>query len=86
MSLHKNILTLVKYKSWANQITFESLIALPQEEILKNRKTRFKNMAHTLNHVYIIDLVFKAHLQGLKHGYKSRNTENYPEIKNLYKL
>jgi uncharacterized damage-inducible protein DinB len=41
-------------------------------------------MAHTLNHIYVIDRVFQAHLQGREHGYKARNTETHPPVAELW--
>lgn len=57
--------------------------ALPYEEATRQRATRFGNMIHTLNHVYVIDTVFQAHLQGRKHGYTARNTPSHPPLDEL---
>ena len=43
-------------------------------------------MVHTLNHVYVIDDVFKSHLRGDPHGYTARNTESNPGLTALWGL
>lgn len=40
-------------------------------------------MVHTLNHVYVVDDIFRHHLQGRKHGYLARNTEQTPALDDL---
>lgn len=76
---------LTKYKAWANELTFSAIDSLPAGEATKIRQTRFGNMVHTLNHVYVIDDIFKAHLLGDAHEYTARNTENPPKLVELWK-
>jgi len=83
MSGTKPIRTLTRYKAWANEIVFSMVSRLPYHEATKQRATRFGNMVHTLNHVYVIDNVFQAHLQGRKHGYTARNTPDHPPVAEL---
>ena len=84
MSIQEKLLTLTKYKSWANEITFSSVNSLPEGEAVKQRVTCFGNIIHTLNHVYVIDDVFKCHLISRPHSYKARNTENHPSLTELW--
>lgn len=74
---------LVRYKAWANGLTFRSVMDLPEGEALRQRPTRFGNMVHTLNHVYVVDDIFRHHLQGKKHSYTARNTDHTPAIGEL---
>lgn len=83
MSGTRYIQTLTRYKAWANEVVFSMVSALPYEEATRQRATRFGNMVHTLNHVYVIDTVFQAHLQGRKHGYTARNTPCHPPLDEL---
>ena len=76
---------LTKYKAWANEITFSAVSGLPDGEATKQRQTRFGNIVHTLNHVQVIDAVFKAHLLGKPHGYTARNTGSHPPLAELWK-
>ncbi len=66
---------LTRYKAWANGLTFKTVRTLSADELLKERQTNFKTILHTLNHVYVIDDIFKAHLQGVSHSYTDRNTD-----------
>jgi uncharacterized damage-inducible protein DinB len=77
--------TLTRYNSWANQLIFDALAALPQGEATKPRATLFKNMVHTLNHNYVIDLIFQAHLESRPHGYGARNTPDHPPLAELWR-
>lgn len=74
------LLKLVKYKYWANEITFSVLSEVSDVELCKQRETNFKNIPSTLNHVYVVDDIFKSHLSDEKHNYSSRNTEAYPDF------
>ena len=74
---------LARYNAWANRMIFDAVAALPAGEATKPRQTLFKSMAHTLNHNYVIDRIFQAHLQGRPHGYTARNTQDHPPLDEL---
>ncbi|PPD14510.1 MAG: damage-inducible protein DinB [Methylobacterium sp.] len=74
---------LVHYKRWANRLTFSQVLALPEGEALKQRQTRFGNMVHTLNHVFVVDDIFRHHLESRRHGYTARNTDTTPPLLEL---
>lgn len=76
---------LTQYKEWADRIAFEAVMAIPQEEALKPRMTTFRNMVYTLNHVYVVDDIFRHHLTGRRHGYAMRNTVETPAIADLWR-
>jgi uncharacterized damage-inducible protein DinB len=75
---------LLRYKAWANQIAFAAVMAIPEEEALLPRMTTFKNMVHTLNHVYVVDDIFRHHLTDRTHAYTMRNTEETPPVRTLW--
>lgn len=83
MSSTQTLQMLCRYKAWANDIIYSMLGQMPYGEVVKQRQTRFGNMIHTLNHVYVIDSVFKAHLLGQEHGYIERNTPDHPPLDEL---
>jgi uncharacterized damage-inducible protein DinB len=66
------------YMAWANRMLMDALAQLPPEELTKPRQTLFGNIAHTLNHILVIGDIFRAHLEGRKHGYTARNTDTTP--------
>jgi uncharacterized damage-inducible protein DinB len=75
--------TLSRYNRWANDLILEAVAALPPGEAIKPRATLFGNMVHTLNHNYVIDRIFQAHLEGRSHGYAARNTKECPPLEEL---
>jgi uncharacterized damage-inducible protein DinB len=77
--------TLTRYNAWANELIFAAVAALPEGEATKPRRSVFKNMVHTLNHGYVIDRIFQAHLEGREHGYTARNTEGHPPLAELWR-
>jgi len=77
--------TLTRYNAWANRLIFDAVAALPPGEAEKPRAGLFKNMVHMLNHNYVIDRVFQAHLEGRAHGYTARNTADYPPLAELWR-
>jgi uncharacterized damage-inducible protein DinB len=64
---------MARYRMWADRLTFDAVAALPTGESTKQRPTLFKTMIGTLNHNYLIDLIWKAHLEGRDHGFQARN-------------
>jgi uncharacterized damage-inducible protein DinB len=76
---------LARYNAWANQLLFDAVAALPAGEATKERKSLFKNMVHTLNHNYVIDRIWQAHLEGRSHGYATRNTPDHPPLAELWR-
>ena len=77
---------LARYNAWANQRIFDAVAALPPGEAEKPRQGLFQNMVHMLNHNYVIDRIFQAHLEGRAHGYDARNTPGYPPLAELWRL
>lgn len=75
---------LTRYKAWANGIAYASVMTIPEAEALKPRMTTFNNMVYTLNHVYVIDDIFRHHLTHRAHPYTARNTEKCPSLGDLW--
>ena len=74
---------LTRYNTWANQLIFDAVATLPEGEATKPRASLFKNMVHTLNHNYVIDLIWQAHLEGREHDFTARNTPGHPPLEEL---
>lgn len=83
MITRKTARMLARYNEWANRTIFDAVAALPPGEAEKPRSTLFRNMVHTLNHNYVIDRIFQAHLEGRQHGYGARNTPEPPPLEDL---
>ena len=74
---------LARYNAWANRLMFDAVAALPEGEATRPRASLFRNMAHTLNHNYVIGLIWQAHLCGRSHGFSERNTPEHPPLAEL---
>jgi uncharacterized damage-inducible protein DinB len=77
---------LARYNAWANKLIFDAVAALPEGEATKPRQSLFKNIVHMLNHNYVIDRIFQAHMEGRAHSYTARNTPDHPPLAELWKL
>src|SRR5438309_6425663 len=71
---------IARYRMWADRLTFDAVAALPRGEATKERPTLFKTMIGTLNHNYVVDLIWQAHLEGRDHGFTARNLILHAEL------
>src|SRR5512147_291341 len=78
-----NVRTLTRYNAWADKLIFDAVAGLPEGEATKPRQSLFRDIVHTLNHIYVIDLIFQAHLEGRAHAFTARNTPDYPPLDEL---
>jgi uncharacterized damage-inducible protein DinB len=76
---------LAEYKSWADARTFDAVSALPRDELARERATLFKTFIGTMNHSYLVDLIWQAHLQGRPHGFSARNLVLHEELDQLWR-
>jgi uncharacterized damage-inducible protein DinB len=74
---------LARYNAWANRTLIDAVAALPPDEPGKQRVTLFKTMIGTLNHIYVVNEIWRAHLQGRDHGFTARNVVLFPELEAL---
>ena len=75
---------LAYYKAWADKVMFDGVAALPPGEAEKERKTLFKTMIGTLNHIYVVDLIWQAHLEEREHGFAARNVTVHADLPALW--
>lgn len=85
MMITRSACMLTRYNAWANKLIFDAVAKLPAGEATKPRPGPFENMLHTLNHNYVIDQIFQAHLEGREHGFAARNTDVYPALEQLWR-
>jgi uncharacterized damage-inducible protein DinB len=84
MSLTRNIRMLTRYTAWADERIFTAVAELPDGAATVQHPTTFGTMVNTLNHNYVVDLIWQAHLQGRAHGFKTRITELEPPLEELH--
>jgi len=75
---------LLTHKDWADRLVYEALLELPEIDLVKQRRTTFGSIQMTLNHVYVVDDIFRHHLLGEPHSYHARNTETGVPLPLLY--
>lgn len=71
---------LARYKAWANELLYAAVARLPAQELIAPRPIVFGSMLRTLNHVYAMDRVWQAHLEGRSHGLATRNPDDAPPL------
>jgi len=76
----KILATLFAQKSWANRELFDVVAASTTAEHAATLHTAIR----TLNHIYVVDRIFRAHLAGEKHPYTATNTPETPELGELH--
>lgn len=83
MSALSNTRMLTRYRAWANAELFAALAKLPEDDLTKAQPIVFGSILRTLNHVYSMDRVWQAHLQGREHGLTTRNLPVSPAFAEL---
>ena len=76
---------LARYNAWANKTIFDAVAALPDGEATRERPTLFKTMVKTLNHLYVVDLIWQAHLERRDHGISALNTVLHEALPDLWR-
>jgi uncharacterized damage-inducible protein DinB len=71
--------TLFAQKAWANNELFNALATVDAVAHADARHTAIR----TLNHIHVVDRIFRAHLLGEPHGYTATNTDATPELDEL---
>jgi uncharacterized damage-inducible protein DinB len=74
---------LTRYRAWADNLIYQSLAAMPEANLTRAQPIIFGSILRTLNHAHCMDLVWRAHLQGVPHGFTSRNPEACPSFETL---
>jgi uncharacterized damage-inducible protein DinB len=79
----KTIQSLFAQKSWANNELFNAIAAIDSVKHDAQHAAAVHTAIRTLNHIYVVDRIFQAHLLGEQHGYTATNTESTPELDEL---
>jgi uncharacterized damage-inducible protein DinB len=73
------LVSLFKYKAWINEQLFAAVGRLDPVAHQAERHTAIR----ILNHVYVVDRIFTAHLTDSSHGYTAPNTPETPKLEAL---
>lgn len=66
---------LTRYTAWANGVLYDALRDVPPATFSEPRPGRPTGMAGVLGHIYVVGLIWKAHLTGQEHGFKTRQLD-----------
>jgi uncharacterized damage-inducible protein DinB len=80
MNSSKLLSSLFAYKTWTNAAMYKVLL----ETASGPAADQWKDAIRMMNHMYVIDKIFAAHLTGVAHDYSSGNTPETPEIGALH--
>jgi uncharacterized damage-inducible protein DinB len=83
MALLRNIQMLTRYSAWANLRLFDALSGLTENEVTAQRSEGAGSMIKVLNHAYVVDQIWQAHLLGKSHSFSARNTDTLPSLGEL---
>ncbi|HKU79664.1 MAG TPA: DinB family protein [Rhodanobacteraceae bacterium] len=75
--------TLTRYKAWANERLYTTLAGLSLDQLAAPTPIFAGSILRTLNHVYLVDVVWKSHLLGVPHDLTTRNPEATPPLSEL---
>ncbi|MFC0227955.1 DinB family protein [Serratia aquatilis] len=73
------LIQLFRFKKWADT---ETLQAISKVDVLASPKNHHL-MLRLMNHIHVVDEIFKANLTGLAHGYTALNTPETPSCQKL---
>lgn len=74
-----SLVNLMKHKSWVESEFYAVLGAVPG----RNQAGLVKEVGYYLNHIHIVDQIFKAHLTGQRHGFSSTVSDVVPPLEQL---
>lgn len=80
MSSHALLSSLLHYKAWANQELFTELQRLDPHV----HQAELHAALRILNHIYVVERIFVANLQGVHHDYNATNTPETPTLEALH--
>ena len=81
MSASPLLQSLFRYKAWANEELFSELEKLDSA----GHEAEWHTAIRVLNHVYVVDRIFAAHLSGKPHAYTAANTPETPSLSDLHR-
>jgi uncharacterized damage-inducible protein DinB len=79
MSTASLLNSLYRHKAWANEELFARVRTIDPATQAEARHSAIR----LLNHIYVVDRIFAAHLAGNAHGYDGTNTKETPTLDEL---
>ena len=73
-----HLVMLARYRAWADGVLYAALGDVPDARLAASTPIFAGSILRTLNHVYVIDVVWPSHLLGVPHGFTTRNPATFP--------
>jgi uncharacterized damage-inducible protein DinB len=74
---------LMRYTAWADARLYDTLQAAQSVIIHEPRPGRPAGLISTLTHIYVVDRIWRGHLEGQAHGFTTRNIDRSPPLDEL---
>jgi uncharacterized damage-inducible protein DinB len=75
MNAGAHLCMLARYTAWANEVLYDALVPVPEAMVFASRPGPLGGMAGVLGHIYVVGLIWKAHLTGQAHGFTTRRLD-----------
>ena len=62
--------TLAQFNAWANARLHEACGALSPDQIIEDRAAFFGSILGTLNHILLVDILYRERLEGVSSSFK----------------
>lgn len=73
----------MRYSAWADARLYDALQVVPPSVIDEPRPGRPAGLISWLAHIYVVDRIWKGHLEGRDHGFSTRNLDQLPPLSAL---
>lgn len=73
------IVTLLKFKRWIDAETLKAIKTISESAYTEKRHL----MIRLMNHIHVVDMIFRANISGQQHGYTALNTPETPSVDEL---
>jgi uncharacterized damage-inducible protein DinB len=80
MSTSSLLTSLYKFKAWSNEDLFTTL----QQLNATDHADELHSALRILNHIHVVDKIFRANLQGIAHHFEATNTPETPTLNDLH--
>ncbi len=75
----QTLIKLLAYKRWADAATLDAITQIDSALFSKEHHL----MLRLMNHIYVVDRIFRANMAGRPHGYQALNTPETPTAEEL---
>ncbi|MDF2913479.1 MULTISPECIES: DinB family protein [Pantoea] len=73
------LVTLLKFKRWIDAETLKAVKGISESAYAEKRHL----MLRLMNHIHVVDMIFRANISGQQHGYTALNTPETPSVDEL---